>query len=218
MTIHKNKIAIIDDHPAVRDGLATRISLEKDLEVCGEAEDIADGLELILRTQPHLAIVDISLKTGNGLDLIEKAKTENEFVRFLVWSMYEEDLYADRALRAGARGYINKQAATGKIIDAIRVVLDDKIYLSTEMASVLLHRIVMGQSGLQSRPEEALSNRELQVYEQIGLGKTTLQIAEVMKLSPSTIETYRARIKQKLDCHSMSELICQASQWVLERT
>ncbi|MCG6156523.1 response regulator transcription factor [Rubinisphaera margarita] len=217
MSGHPQKIAIIDDHPAVRDGLATRISLEDDLTVCGEAEDVADGLELIRRTGPQVAVVDISLKSGNGLDLIRQARAENEFVRFLVWSMYDEDLYADRALRAGAMGYINKQAATDSIVTAIRSVLDNKIYLSSEMSSTLLHRLVMGQSGLQNQPEDALSDRELQVYEQIGLGRTTVEIAEALTLSSSTIETYRARIKQKLDCHSMADLARRASQWVLER-
>ncbi len=217
MTAHPRKIAIIDDHPAVRDGLATRISLEDDLIVCGEAEDVADGLELIRSTCPQVAVVDISLKSGNGLDLIRQARGENEFVRFLVWSMYDEELYADRALRAGAMGYINKQAATDKIVTAIRDVLDGKVYLSSEMSSTLLHRLVLGQAGLQNCPEDALSDRELQVYEQIGLGRTTVEIAETLKLSSSTIETYRARIKQKLDCHSMADLARRASQWVLER-
>jgi len=217
MTRHPSKVAIIDDHPAVRDGLATRISLEDDLIVCGEAEDVTDGLDLIRQTCPQVAVVDISLKSGNGLDLIRLARAENEFVRFLVWSMYDEELYADRALRAGALGYINKQAATEKIVTAIREVLNDKVYLSSEMSSTLLHRMVLGQSGLQNQPEDSLSDRELQVYEQIGLGRTTIEIAETLKLSSSTIETYRARIKQKLDCHSMADLARRASQWVLER-
>lgn len=216
--MHPRKVAIIDDHPVVREGLSMRISLEPDLVVCGEADDVESGLELIRSTAPQLAIVDISLKTGNGLDLIKRAHEENEFVLFLVWSMHDEEAYADRALRAGARGYINKQAATDQIVHAIRDVLNDKISLSEKMSSTLLHRIVTGQTGLQNRPEDALSNRELQVYEQIGLGHTTQEIADALGLSCSTIETYRARIKQKMDCHSMAELTRNAAQWVIEQT
>ncbi len=215
--MHKHKIAIIDDHPAVRYGLNARISCEDDLFVCGEAEDVEEGLALLERVCPHVAIVDVSLKSGNGLDLIKRAKARGDFTRFLVWSMYEEELYADRALRAGAMGYINKQVAIDSIITAIREVLQDHVYLSPSLSNTLLNRLILGRQGTQQSPKECLSDRELQVFEQIGHGKTTQQIAELLKLSPSTIETYRSRIKQKLDCKNMAELARSATQWVLER-
>lgn len=214
--MQKKKVAIIDDHPTVRLGLAMRLSLEPDLIVCGEAENVDDGLQLIRGKIPHIAVVDISLKTGSGLDLIKAAKSENECTKYLVWSMYEESIYADRALRAGAMGYINKQAATDRIVEAIRTVLDGGVYLSSEMSSTLLHRVVVGQAGIRSSPQDVLSDRELYVFEQIGRGKTTHEIADSLQLSPSTVETYRGRVKQKLDLNSIPELTRYATEWVLD--
>ncbi len=136
------KILIIDDHPAIRDGLATRISLETDLVVCGGASDVNEGLKLIESTQPDLAIVDISLKTGNGIDLIKQVKDRFPRVKMLVWSMYDESLYAERVLRAGAMGYINKENVTNTIIQAIRTVLSGQVFLSEGMSAKVLHGIV----------------------------------------------------------------------------
>lgn len=137
------RILIVDDHPAVREALASRIGRQADLEVCGEAADMSEAFRLVANTQPDLAVVDISLKTGSGIDLIKRIKDRNDHVFMLVWSMHSESLYAERALRAGALGYINKDQATDKIIEAIRRVLEGKVYLSDAMAEKMLHRAVL---------------------------------------------------------------------------
>jgi DNA-binding NarL/FixJ family response regulator len=146
------KIVIIDDHPSTRDGLATRIELETDLQFCGEAADVDSGLAVVQQQLPDLAIVDISLKTGNGIDLIKQIKEKFPAVRMLVWSMYDESLYAERALRAGAMGYINKENVTDTIVEAIRTVLDDKVFLSPNMSSQVLQRLVSGKNRLEQSP------------------------------------------------------------------
>ena len=215
-TIAMAKIIIIDDHPAIRDGLATRIVLEPDLEVVGEAADVADGMTQIERHRPDLAVVDISLKTGNGIDVIKKTKERFPEVRILVWSMYDESLYAERALRAGAMGYINKENASDEIIGAIRTVLSNEVFLSPNMSSKVLQRMINGKRNLDQSPVESLSDRELQTFQFIGLGLNTADIAKKMDLSPKTIETYRARIKQKIDVKDMAELTREATRWVME--
>src|SRR5437899_1901145 len=138
-TVKRARILIVDDHPAVREALASRINRQPDLEVCGEAADVCKAMRLVADTKPDLAVVDISLKTDSGIDLIKRIKDRNDTVRVLVWSMHSESLYAGRALRAGARGYINKDQATDKIVEAIRRVLEGKVYLSDTMAEKMLH-------------------------------------------------------------------------------
>ena len=210
------RIVIIDDHPVTRKGLATMIALEPDMEVCGEADDIGHALNVIRDTAPDLAIVDVSLKSGNGIDLVARLKEQESPVRALVCSMYEESLYADRALRAGAMGYINKDASTETIVAAIRRINAGKVYVSPEMSDRMLHRMVLGKKGVQESPIETLSDRELEAFQFMGHGLTTTQIADRMCLSPKTVETYRARVKEKLGIESMSELTRQAAQWVIE--
>ena len=210
------RIIIIDDHPAIRDGLATRIVLEPDLEVVGEAADVAEGMIQIERTRPDLAVVDISVKTGNGIDVIKKTKERFPEVRTLVWSMYDESLYAERALRAGALGYINKDNASDEIISAIRTVLSNEVFLSPNMSSKVLQRMISGKRNMDQSPVESLSDRELQTFQFIGLGLNTADIAKKMDLSPKTIETYRARIKQKIDVKDMAELTREATRGVME--
>lgn len=209
-------ILIVDDHPSTRDGLVTRIGLEPDLKVCGEAADVEEALQLIRSLKPHIAIIDVSLKTGNGIELIKLVKAEELPTRMLVWSMYDESLYAERALRAGAMGYINKENVTGVIIDAIRRVLVGEIFVSPELAARMLHRVVRGTEAIGQAPVDALSDRELETFECIGRGMKTVDIADKMGLSPKTIETYRARIKEKLELEDMASLTREAVQWVLE--
>ncbi|MCS7467906.1 response regulator transcription factor [Stieleria sp. ICT_E10.1] len=211
-------IVIVDDHPTTRDGLMTRIELEADLQVCGEADDVDEALNLIRSRHPDLAVIDVSLKTGNGIELIKAVKAENLKTRMLVWSMYEDSLYAERALRAGAMGYINKVNATDVIVDAIRTVLKGDVYLSPEMSAKVLHRVVHGKDMLRKSPAEALSDRELQTFELIGRGVKTVDIAAAMHLSPKTIETYRSRIKEKLELDDMAALAREAVQWVIENS
>ncbi|HLN27424.1 MAG TPA: response regulator transcription factor [Gemmataceae bacterium] len=211
------RILIVDDHPAVREALALRIGRQSDLEVCGEAADMSDALRMVADTQPDVAIIDISLKTGSGIDLIKRIKDRNYSVRMLVWSMHSESLYAERVLRAGALGYINKDQATDKIIEAIRRVLDGKVYLSDAMAEKMLHRAVGGsREEVVHAPLDVLADRELEVFRLIGQGVKTADIAERLHLSIKTVETYRDRIRQKLDLSNGTELAHYATQWVLE--
>jgi DNA-binding NarL/FixJ family response regulator len=212
------RVLIVDDHPAVREALAMRIAQQSDLEVCGEADDAGAALHLVADLKPDIAVIDISLKTGNGIDLIKRIKNHNDSVRLLVWSMHSEALYAERALRAGAMGYITKEEATEQIIIAIRRVLDGKIFLNESVAEQLLYRAVhKGEPGIQRSPLENLSDREMEVFQHIGRGLETQQIAEKLHVSPKTVETYRARIKEKLNLTSATELVRRALQWELGR-
>ncbi len=209
-------IVIVDDHPATRDGLRMRIEIESDLEMCGEAGDVETGFELIQAQQPDLAVIDVSLKSGSGLELIKRVKSANLATRMLVWSMYEDSLYAERALRAGAMGYVNKENATGRIVEAMRSVLSGAVFLDESASAKMLNRIVLGKNVAGTAPDEALSDRELQTFELIGRGMNTTNIAENMRLSPKTVETYRARIKEKLELNDMASLTREAVQWVIE--
>jgi DNA-binding NarL/FixJ family response regulator len=211
------RILIVDDHPVVREGLAVQVRAQGDLEVCGEAEDVAAALALVETARPDVAVIDISLKSGNGIDLIKRLKARDPSVRTLVWSMYPESLYAERALRAGALGYVTKGRATQEIIAAIRSVVAGKVFLSEELSGRLLHRLI-GHAARKAEhpPIEALSDRELEAFTLIGQGLTTQQVAAQMHVSPKTVETYRARIKEKLGLSTFAEVVHRATQWVLE--
>ena len=214
--LKRARVLIVDDHPAVREALAFRIGRQSDLQVCGEAADVAEALRLLAKTQPDVAVVDISLKTGNGLDLIQRIKDRNDRVRVLVWSMHSEALYAERALRAGALGYVNKDQATDRIVAAIRRVREGKVYLSDAMAERLLQRAVGGARDEATRsPLDVLADRELEVFRLIGEGVKTAAIAERLHLSVKTVETYRDRIRQKLELDDGTKLAHYATQWVL---
>jgi DNA-binding NarL/FixJ family response regulator len=211
------RVLIVDDHPAVREALAIRIGRQGDLEVCGEAAAMGEALRLVAETQPDVAVIDISLKTGNGIDLIKRIKGHNAHVRILVWSMHSEALYAERALRAGALGYVNKDQATDRIVEAIRRVLTGKVYLSEVMAQRMLQRAVGGAPDEVTRsPLDVLADRELEVFRLIGGGVKTAEIAERLHLSVKTVETYRDRIRKKLGLSDGTQLAHYATQWVLE--
>lgn len=212
----RTRVLIVDDHPVVRDGLSALLATEPDLKVCGEAEDVAGALALLKTSQPDVAIVDVSLKSGNGIDLVKRIRAHDETVRVVVWSMYPEELYAERALRAGAQGYVHKGRSTREILTALRVVLEGKVYLSGDQADRLLRRLVGGSKDSERTPVECLSDRELEAFELMGQGRTTEQIAEAMHVSPKTVETFRARIKEKLDLDNITELIQRATEWVVE--
>lgn len=211
------RILIVDDHPVVREGLAMQLAAQPDLEVCGEAEDVPSALALFEAERPDLAIIDISLKKGSGIDLIGRLKSRDPDLRVLVWSMYPENLYAERALQAGAQGYLHKGRATRQLLEAIRAVLAGRVYLSDELADELLRRTVGGKAPLRS-PIDLLSNRELEAFKLIGHGQTTEKIAAMMSISPKTVETHRARIKEKLGLKNVTELVQRAAQWVLENS
>ena len=209
------RILIVDDHPLVRTGFAQLIGDTYDLEVCGEAGTMADALDLATSLKPDLAIIDLSLAGGSGLDLIEHIKARDSDILMLVASMHDEALYAERVLAAGARGYVNKQEAQDKIILAIRQVLDGKVYLSERMTERMISGLVDGKS--EKRDIESLSNRELQVFELVGQGISTSKMAEHLNLSVKTIETHQAHIKKKLGLSSAHELTHRAVRWVLEQ-
>lgn len=209
------RILIVDDHPLVRTGFAQLIGDCADLEVCGEAGDLAEALRQIDATGPDLAIIDLSLAGGSGLDLIERIRSRNKDILMLVASMHDETLYAERVLAAGARGYINKQEAQDSIIRAIRQVLSGKVYLSQQMTDRLLSGMV--NSNGEKRDIDSLSNRELQVFELIGEGVSSSQIAEQLNLSIKTIETHQAHIKKKLGLGSAHELNQRAIRWVMDQ-
>lgn len=209
------KILIVDDHPLVRTGFAQLIGDCPDLEVCGEAGDMAEAMQQIEEVQPDLAIIDLSLAGGSGLDLIERIKARHKNVLMLVASMHDETLYAERVLTAGARGYINKQEAQDRIIQAIRTVLGGKVYLSRAMTERLLSGMV--DADADKRDIDNLSNRELQVFELIGQGVPAGQIAKQLNLSVKTIETHQAHIKKKLGLSSAHELTQRAIRWVMDQ-
>ncbi|QJW94987.1 response regulator transcription factor [Frigoriglobus tundricola] len=212
----RTRVLVVDDHPVVRDGLAALLGTEPDLEVCGEAEDVPGALALLKAARPDVAIIDVSLKNGNGIDLVKRIRAHEHAVRVLVWSMYPEELYAERALRAGAQGYVHKGRSTKEILEALRAVLAGKVYLSGDQADRLLRRLVGGGAGAERAPVECLSDRELEAFGLMGQGRTTEQIAAAMHVSPKTVETYRARIKEKLGLDNITELIQRATRWVVE--
>lgn len=211
-------IMIVDDHPAVREGLALRVSQNPDLRVCCEASSIVEALALLADNRPDVAIVDITLKDGNGIELIKRIQAHDDAIRILVCSMHDETVYAERAIRAGAMGYITKEYATSQIIEAIRRIVDNKLYVSERVGELLMQRTlgktskVTGYSSVQ-----LLSDRELEVFESLGQALDTNQIAERMHVSPKTVETYRARIKEKLGIQSVPELIRRAVEFGLEK-
>lgn len=209
------KVLIVDDHPVAREGLSLHIELQPDLEVCGEACDIPSALAMAETAQPDLAVVDLSLKSGNGLDLIKRLKERQPTLVMLVWSMHDDPLYAERALVAGAMGYVHKGHATREIVDAIRSVLSGQIFISGSFSRQVLARLTGRKSQSERREAiETLSDRELEAFGLMGQGLTTPQIAARMCLSSKTVETYRVRIKEKLGIESFPETIQRAVQWV----
>ena len=210
------KVLIVDDHPAVREGIASRISRQPDLIVCGEAANVADALRLVETTQPDVVVIDISLKEGNGIDLIKRIRARDSSIRMLVCSMHPDSLYAERALRAGALGYINKDNTTGRILDAIRSVRNGEIYLSEDATRRLVQRTI-GHPGNPGLSLESLSDRELEIFKLIGEGRSTSEMAGQLHLSIHTVDTYRRRIRLKLNIRNAAELIRTATEWVLRR-
>ncbi len=213
----RSRVLIVDDHPAVREALTLRIGRQSDLEVCGEAADVSEALNLLAATEPDVAVVDISLKTGCGIDLIKRIREHNDTVRILVWSTHSESLYAERALSAGALGYVNKDQATDKIVEGIRRVLEGEVYLSEAMVQTMLkHNVGRRREGVNRLPIDTLADRELEVFRLIGQGVKTAEIASRLHLSVKTIETYRDRIRTKLDLSDGAALARYATNWMQE--
>jgi DNA-binding NarL/FixJ family response regulator len=210
------RILIVDDHPLVREGLSGRFSKYDDLEVCGEAVDVEDALDLVKATKPDIAIIDISLKSGHGIDLIKQIKARHGRVKILALSMYDESLYGERAIRAGAMGYINKQEDRDNLVEAVRQLLNGKRYLSPELNDRLVGQAVEGQDSIGLSPIESLSDRELEIFTLIGQGLTSGAIANRLHLSTHTVDSHRGKIKIKLNLKNSAELSREAMQWVLE--
>ncbi len=209
----KHRILLVDDHPIVRQGLAEMLNHERDLEVCGTAEDVLQALEAIDKLHPDLVIADISLRGSNGIELLKAIKLRFPTTLVLVLSMHDESLYAVRALRAGAAGYIMKQEATERVLVALRQVLAGEVYLSERMEKKMMHQLVGGRAARTGSPIEDLSDRELEIFGLIGQGHGTRKIAEELHLSIKTIESHRAHIKEKLNLQNATELVQHAIQW-----
>ncbi len=213
MHMGRRKILIVDDHPILRKGLAMVIDSEPDLEVVGEAEEVQGALEKIESLAPDLVIVDLALPGVDGIELIKAMKLKHRDLPALVVSMHDETLFAERALRAGARGYIMKQEAVDKVLVAIRKVLGGEIFVSDRITTKMLETLISGDARGASTPLDLLSNRELTVFRLIGQGFKTSQIAEKLHLSVKTIESYRSHIKEKLRLSTGNDLMKYAIQW-----
>jgi len=207
-------ILIVDDHPMLRRGLAALIDNEPDLAVCGEAASCPEALAAIPESRPDLVTVDLTLERSDGLDLLKEMKRRHPEIPTLVVSMHDEQVYAERSLRAGARGYVTKQQLDETVLLAIRRLLDGETYLSDKLEARLAAKFVNGRTLETDSPLEALSDRELQVFQLIGQGRTTRQIADTLNLSIKTIESHREHIKSKLTLDSSAELAQRATQWV----
>jgi len=213
----KRKILIVEDHPIFRAMLAQLVGQELGMTVCGEADNIKDAMALIEQTKPDVAIVDITLFGSSGLELIKDIKARKLRVPVLVVSMHEEKLYAERVLRAGARGYVSKHEPPSAVVDAIRKVLAGGIYLSETITGTILGRLGHADQAIEPTGVDILSDREIEVFQLVGRGLNSRQIAERVNLAPSTVDSYRARIKEKLGIKNAAELYQRAAQWVTER-
>ena len=205
----KKRVLLVDDHPIVRERLGELIALEVDLEVCGEAEDAQGALDAVARAQPDIAIVDISLKDSYGIELIKDLKERHPNLPVLVLSMHEESMYAERALRAGAKGYLNKSEASKKVVAALRQVLAGQIFVSEKMAAGLLQKVASGRkpSTQGGSPIGVLTDRELEIFQLLGQGKSAKEIGNTLKISVKTVEAHREHIKQKLNFKTSNELL-----------
>jgi DNA-binding NarL/FixJ family response regulator len=211
----RKRIALVDDHALLRQGLRQVIEHDPELEVCGEAEDVEEALALIEEQRPHLAILDLGLRKSSGFDLIGQIKARFPSVRVLVLSMHDERLYAERCLRAGAEGYVQKGDAVKHIVAAVHAVLSDQIHVSPALSALILDRVTRQGGGVEESAVASLSRREQQLLELIGQGLTTQEIADRLNLSPKTVHTYRDHLKQKLHVDNLYQLVRYAVSWKL---
>lgn len=209
----KKKVFIVDDHPIMRDGITQLVDQQPDLEVCGSASSAAEALDALNGLAPDLLLVDISLSGMNGIDLIKIVKKRKPRLPALVLSMHSEDLYAERAIRAGAKGYVMKHTSSDTLLAAIRRVVEGKMYLSQAMTENLLEKAAGGDLPGSESPVDRLSDRELEIFKLIGQGLRPQRIAEELLLSIKTVETYYSRIKQKLNIKDADELLRLAIAW-----
>jgi DNA-binding NarL/FixJ family response regulator len=210
------KVLLVEDHPMFREHLGQLINRNLGMSVCGEANNIRDAMDLIRERKPNIVIVDITLRGSSGLELLKDLKAQGLEVSVLVLSMHDEELYAERALRAGAKGYISKNEASTEVLAAIRCVMNGEIYASPKMTARLLERLTQRRAASELVGVELLADRELEVFQCLGRGKSTKEIAQTLNLGESTVETYRSRIKEKLHLRSAAELYLRAGQWIRE--
>lgn len=211
----KCRVLLVDDHPVVRQGLALLIDREPDLSVCGEADCAHSAFHAITTLRPDLVVLDISLSGPDGLEVLKELRLKTGSLPVLILSMHDESIYAERAMRAGANGYIMKQEATEKVLVAIRRILQGEVYLSDRLTSTILQQYVRGNTPVNKSPLLNLSDRELEVFRLIGEGRATRQIAEELHLSVKTIESYQAHIKEKLALRNARELVQHAIEWTV---
>lgn len=209
----KSRVFIVDDHPLVREGLANLINAQNDLMVCGEAEDSARAIAGIVKARPHVALIDISLKNESGLELVKHLASQFPQVALIVLSMHDETLYAERALRAGARGYVMKREASKSVLASIRRVLEGGVHVSARVGSRLTVKAAAPREAAAGSPIERLSDRELEIFRLLGQGRTTSQIAGDLNLSLKTVQAYCARAKEKFGVTSLTELLRAAIRW-----
>jgi len=209
----KRSIFIVDDHPLVREWLANLINQQPDLNVCGEAGNASEGLKLMAVAHPRVAIVDISMEGGSGIELIKDIRASQPEVAVIVLSLHDELLYGERALRAGARGYIMKREATKHVLQAVRRVLEGKSYLSEKLALMMAEKFVEGRTAVTGSLVELLSDRELEVFQLLGRGYSTRRIAEELQVGFRTVQSFCARIKEKLKISGATELLREAVRW-----
>lgn len=219
MTKHKKmrRVLLVDDHPIVRQGLRRLIEQEEDLSVCGEAETARDARTAIKELNPDVVIVDISLKQGDGIELVRDTRAHHPSLPLLVLSMHDEAIYAERMLSAGANGYIMKQAASDQFLIALRRVLDRGIYVSEAVGNSMIRKFAAGGSYISTNPIDRLSNRELQILHMIGKGLSTRESADALNLSVKTVESHRQRIKRKLNLTTGAQLVQYAVNWFANR-
>lgn len=214
----KTRIYIIDDHALIRRGLATLIGGESDMEVCGQAEDAPTALRDVMKIQPELVILDLSLKGNSGLELIKSIQAFNPKIQILVLSMHPESIYALRVLKAGARAYVMKQEVVNKVLEAIRRIRNGNLFVSDNVANQMLSRLAAGKAADDTSPVSVLSDRELEIVNLIGNGLLTREIAVQLHLSVKTVETHRAHIKEKLGLQNATQLVQFCVRWVEEET
>ncbi len=215
-SVEKKKILVVEDHPIFRAMLVQLIGQEPDLTVSGKVDNIKDALAFIQRTSPAAAIVDLTLQGAGGLELIKELKARKLELPVLVLSMHAEQLYAERALRAGAKGYVSKHAAPAQVIRALRRVLAGRIHVSEQINERILERLGHAAMAVQASGMNVLSDREIEVFQLVGRGLNSREIAGHINLGPTTVDSYRARIKDKLGIKNAAELYQRAAQWVAE--
>jgi DNA-binding NarL/FixJ family response regulator len=210
---NKTQVLIVDDHPVIKDGLVTIVNHEQDFNACGQADDAAEALKAIAELKPDIVVTDISLKNSDGIELTKSIKAICPRLPVIIFSVHDESLYAERALLAGAKAYLMKDEVSENIIKAIRTVLRGEIYVSDTISKKFLHKIAGDKAGTNKTPIENLSDREFEIFRLIGKGYKASQIARQLHLSIKTIETYRTRIKEKLDLVDASELLQYSIKW-----